>query len=127
MFAVQILNEFYSHLERFSSLGKLTRVFGYILRFVNNCRRQKTTQKGRLSVFEINEALILCVRFAQQKDFQEDITAIANNKHPSARIRKLSPFLDESGLLRVGGRLQNSALPGSAKHPLLLSKESHLS
>ncbi|KRZ20679.1 hypothetical protein T4B_15322 [Trichinella pseudospiralis] len=32
----------------------------------------------------------------------------------------LFPFVDMEGLLRVGGRLTNAALPWGHKHPLLL-------
>ena len=41
------------------------------------------------------------------------------SKHP---IQKLSPFLDQDGVIRVGGRLTNSALSLDRKHPMLLPK-----
>lgn len=34
--------------------------------------------------------------------------------------------MNTEGLLRIGGRLQSSQLPSSAKHPLILPKESTL-
>lgn len=37
------------------------------------------------------------------------------------------PLIDENGILRVGGRLQNSDLPYAVKHPILLSKLNPLS
>ncbi|KRZ82407.1 hypothetical protein T08_11090 [Trichinella sp. T8] len=37
-----------------------------------------------------------------------------------SQIASLSPFMDMEGLLRVGGRLTNAALPWCHKHPLLL-------
>jgi hypothetical protein len=35
------------------------------------------------------------------------------------------PFLDDEGLLRVGGRLQNTDLPYNARHPYLIPAKSH--
>lgn len=38
---------------------------------------------------------------------------------------KLSPFLDSTGLLRVGGRLKHALLAYDERHPLILPSESH--
>lgn len=38
----------------------------------------------------------------------------------------LNPFLDKYGILRVGGRLENSYVPEYSKHPIIISGESHL-
>lgn len=48
---------------------------------------------------------------------------LKNNKHVSS-LRKLSPFIDSSGFLRVGGRIGYSELPYNAKHPRFLPKDS---
>lgn len=40
-------------------------------------------------------------------------------------LASLSPYLDEQGLMRVGGRLQKAALSSTATHPLILSPKSH--
>ena len=36
-------------------------------------------------------------------------------------LLKFSPFLDDSNIIRVGGRLSNSSLPYEVKHPVLIS------
>ena len=41
-------------------------------------------------------------------------------------VYKLRPFLDGTGILRVGGRLQNSSPDYQSKHPLLLPSEHHV-
>ena len=38
-------------------------------------------------------------------------------------VCKLRPFLEGAGILRVGGRLQNSSSDYQSKHPLLLPSE----
>ena len=42
------------------------------------------------------------------------------------RLHKLDPFLDNNGILRVGGRLQNSSLCYGVQHPIILPKSGHL-
>ena len=41
-------------------------------------------------------------------------------------VYKLRLFLDGAGILRVGGRLQNSSSDYQSKHPLLLPSEHHV-
>lgn len=43
----------------------------------------------------------------------------------TSTIPKLGPFLDPSGILRVGGRLKLSALSPSEKHPILITSSHH--
>ena len=38
----------------------------------------------------------------------------------SSALRSLNPFLDEQGLLRVGGRQENSELAYSRRHPTII-------
>ena len=39
----------------------------------------------------------------------------------------LEPFLDEEGILQVGGRLKNTPLTEKAQHPIILPKNHHAS
>ncbi|GFR31288.1 integrase catalytic domain-containing protein [Trichonephila clavata] len=42
---------------------------------------------------------------------------------PKSPLRSLHPFIDEHGLVRVGGRLQNSQLQFNSKHPITLPSQ----
>ena len=44
----------------------------------------------------------------------------------SHQLNKLSPFLDEKGLLRLHGRLQHSRSSYEVKHPILLSAKHYV-
>ncbi|GFU86320.1 integrase catalytic domain-containing protein [Trichonephila clavipes] len=46
---------------------------------------------------------------------------------PKSPLRSLHPFIDEHGLVRVGGRLQNSQLPFNSKHPIILPSQHSIS
>lgn len=112
-------------LSRFSSWERLQRVMAYVLRFVNHSRRRKTQPHTSplLTVSELRSASHRVVFLVQQHSFFEDIALLQRQKPPSQRLRRLSPFLDADGLLRVGGRLRNAPLPLHSRHPLLLPKE----
>ena len=43
-----------------------------------------------------------------------------------AHIRKLHPLLDDVGILRVGGRLENALIKNEAKHPIILPYRHHV-
>lgn len=111
-----------------SSLSRLVRVMAYVLRFVANCRNQKKL-KSTLSVKELDKALLTCALLSQQEEFSEEFAALNAGKPLSKQLQKLTPYLDEkTQLIRVGGRLQRANfLPEATRHPVLLSKNSHLS
>ena len=43
-----------------------------------------------------------------------------------SKLSSLDPFLDEFGVMRVGGRLQQSQLPYDNKHPTVLHPSAHI-
>ncbi|XP_076233347.1 uncharacterized protein LOC143178507 [Calliopsis andreniformis] len=107
---------------RYSCIKKLTRIVAYCLRFRPNRRIA-----GPLTVEEIRDANLRIVKLVQHNTFQQDIQDLKTGKlHPKSKLRSLHPFLDEQGILRVGGRLQNSNLPFAQKHPILLPKGNHV-
>ena len=65
-------------------------------------------------------------RLFQQDSFNQQYQQIQDKKplHLCDSLRKLYPFLDENGLLRVGGRLNRIDLPNGTKHPVLLHHKS---
>ncbi|GFW79501.1 integrase catalytic domain-containing protein [Trichonephila clavipes] len=51
----------------------------------------------------------------------------AGKQLPSTnKLIPLTPFYDDAGIIRVGGRLKNSILADSQKHPILLPKTDHV-
>ncbi|KAI5748462.1 hypothetical protein M8J77_025811 [Diaphorina citri] len=116
--------------EKYSKLTKLQRVFAYVLRFINNVRNVREQRSlGTLSVSELDNSLMTITKLEQQYHFDKVISALqSNSKITNSAILKLTPFLDEHGRLRVGGRLRNAKnLSQDSIHPLLLAKHCHLS
>lgn len=110
-------------LEMFSRCSrwlKLLNVMVYILRFL-----KKAPINQRISADDLNSAEIYVVKVLQSYFFSEDIEKIKNNLVCSPSLKKLCPFLDENGILRVGGRICNSDLSFAQQHPILLSAKHH--
>lgn len=119
---------FDNFLLRFSSWYRLQRVLAYALRFIDRVIFKRPTDADCLTPDELQRAMRLAVRVTQRTHFQELLKQLAKPNHlvtPST-MAQLAPFLDHTGLIRVGGRLQRSMLSDDAKHPYLLPKESHV-
>lgn len=110
-------------LNKYSSFDKLIGVTAWIQRFINNGKNpQHKLLTPVLSPLERREALLLLVRGVQIENFSDIIDILKRGSNLKGSVARLNPFLDETGLLRVGGRLKNSNLPHGARHPLLLPK-----
>lgn len=131
-FKIQEVNPF--PVNQFSSLSKLQRVGAYCRRFIKNCQRKKSTEKcsnvsgASLSVSELQEALLVLIKISQQEGFHEEIIELSNNRSVSkcSKIKRLNPFLDNKGFLRVGGRLEQSNFDFEKKHPIVLDSKHYL-
>lgn len=81
-----------------------------------------------LTLDDLLEAEMSIIRYCQKQRFHKEMTALSAGR-PVARdsvVYKLDPRM-EDGLLRVGGRLSRAAMPEESKHPLILSKDQHVS
>ena len=60
----------------------------------------------------------------QQLEYGEQIASLRRGLSfpKTSSIAKLSPFLSQEGLLRVGGRIQFAKLSFEEKHPIILPK-----
>jgi hypothetical protein len=109
---------------RFSSLRKLQRVLSYCLRFAENCRKPITKHTGPLKVSELQRSMLIILKNVQYQAFSTEIKELEGGRQVSkkSRLISLNPFLDDSGLIRVGGRLRNSGAHSDVKHPIVLPK-----
>ena len=110
-------------LDKVSSLTRLYRITAWIRRFKNNCRAEKegrVRNVGHLTTKELAAAESIWIATAQQQAFKEEIAILKEGKELGNKLLPLRPFLDQDGLLRVGGRLGLSELPYTKRHPLVL-------
>jgi len=104
-------------LEKYSSYTKLIRITAYCLRW-----RSKNNHTKSLETKEIQLAETKILRLLQAAQFADELEKLKGKGElrSKSRLINLSPFLDENGLIRVGGRLRKSQLSFSQKHPILL-------
>ena len=109
-------------LEKYSSFINLKRITAWILRFVNHSRHKKQHASLFLSTTELSEAETYWLLLTQQLVFRDEIDALTcgDSLPCSSRLFHLHPFVDSSGLLRVGGRGQNAEMSYSVIHPIIL-------
>jgi hypothetical protein len=93
---------------KFSSWNKLQRVIAYCLRFIYNCRHKNSRFQGAVSLFELNEATLVCVKRAQTDSFMKEKADLMKKGSLSNKssLLSLSPFPNGNHFLRVGGRLK---------------------
>lgn len=114
----------FPYLNKFSNFTHLVRVFAYVLRFCNNLKNKQHRFSGCLLPKELDDSLNQLIKIVQSKHFSKEISEISRNGivPNNSPILKLSPILDDSGILRVGGRLKLSSFNFMKKHPALLPK-----
>ena len=97
-----------------------------------------------LCVQELHEAEHTICKIVQESCFKDEISQLKSHnivdaptdrdeisvRHKalksSSQLRRLDPFLDSHGILRVGGRIQNANESSSFKHPILLPRKGHI-
>lgn len=120
-------DDFFSFRDRFSDLNKMTRTMAYILRFCHNLKNKTDRKTGTaLSPSELTTALNRLLQYEQSIHFTSEINSLKNGENVNGSLKPLHPFLDGEGILRVGGRIENSTVKFSQKHPIVLPKESRI-
>lgn len=117
----------FSLFEKYSSLYKLQKLVALLLRFKNNCINKNGKAFGPLGPKDLDNSLNVIIRAAQIKHLPSEIQSLSKGKTIKSGLANLHPFLDESNILRVGGRLQNATnMSYDKKHPAIIPKSSHI-
>ena len=70
------------------------------------------------------------IKSAQREVFPADICNLIDGKPVGVKSRlkivTLTPFLDESNILRVGGRIDRAAVCYNVKHPMIIPQDHQL-
>ena len=109
----------------FSNYHKLISVTAWCWRFYCKTKKKKTSTGLHLTAGELNAAEHLLVKLSQERAFTKERSALQHEQTiaSTSRILSLNPYLDKELLLRVGGRLSNSYLTLSQKHPLIMDSK----
>ncbi|XP_075162761.1 uncharacterized protein LOC142235393 [Haematobia irritans] len=127
------IKNFEDVLVRFSSYSKALRVMAYVYRFISLLRRKfDSAADAKISFNELQVVKRKLIIITQKVYFPEEYLNLTNGQpiNSSSSLLNLHPFVDEDGLIRVGGRLANAVfLSFSERHPIILPyncKLSHL-
>ncbi|XP_011861147.1 PREDICTED: uncharacterized protein LOC105558193 [Vollenhovia emeryi] len=115
-------------LRRYSSLTRLLRITAWCRRSVTRFRRALNVSSGPLTTHELEAAMNFWIRAIQQSHFYHELTLLSKGDvlPRSNSLLRLTPIIDSSGFLRIGGRLNSSLLSPEAKHPIILPRRSAL-
>lgn len=110
-----------------SSYKKLINVIALIIRSLKRKSFKASIRDGPLTVSERHHAEIKLLSLIQREQFYTEIIQLQKSELiKGPKLSALTPFLDENGLIRVGGRLRKSNLPSNQKHPILLPSYHHV-
>jgi len=81
-----------------------------------------------LTFEEIDKAESVINRMVQSESFPRELKDLSHGGRVQvcSQLAALAPFLDETGIIRVGGRLKRANLPYDQKHPIVLPARHHI-
>ena len=112
----KVSEDFLSHILKLTSRWyRLKRIIATVMKW--RLKRTITTN-------ELQDAEMRIIRLLQQSHFQTEVNDIKHQStvKKSSSLRKLDPFLDDHGVLRVGGRISKSSYTCNIVHPIILPK-----
>ena len=136
--------------SRFSSLHSLQRAIANLIVVIKEFKRRKNKNEKKIlskspnskntqltrqpTAKEFQEAMVTIIRALQRESFSEELESerkIPGRNKPetvkkSSKLYRLDPFVVDSGVLRVGGRLRRATLEFGEKHPVLIPKKNHV-
>ena len=116
---------FYDLIHSTSSLSKLKTRIAIINKFIDYIGKKTVTKK--ISCEDLRRSERLIWKFVQKTEFSNEYEQLNSDGELKRKhfLNKLSPFIDEEGLMRSGGRLKNAPLPYDTKCPVILHGNSY--
>lgn len=115
---------------RFSNITRMLRVLTCCKRVLRwkLSREMRNKLPNSIETEEMNEVLQICIKQCQAFHFSNEIRQLrsAGSVPKKSPIHSLSPFIDQTGVLRVGGRINQARVEYDKKHPMILPAKSHL-
>ncbi|XP_077986158.1 uncharacterized protein LOC144440647 [Glandiceps talaboti] len=126
--------------QRFSLWLSLKRAVANIINRIllhktnNKEEKEKRAADKQSTLNTLLQAEIVILRTVQKEAFPEELKVLSNPESPDNNsVKKQSPlyhlnaFIDQDGLIRVGGRLRQADLDLCGRHPIVLPKNNHIS
>ncbi|XP_075162717.1 uncharacterized protein LOC142235346 [Haematobia irritans] len=113
-------------LDRFSCWARALRVISYVLRFFKSSRRQVVYTSLSITHQEFKETRNLLIRVTQKKYYSQEYDNLTMSRQVNRKssLYTINPYIDPSGIIRVNGRIANSNLRFSERHPIIIPVKS---
>ncbi|XP_062541338.1 uncharacterized protein LOC134209368 [Armigeres subalbatus] len=118
---------------RFSNWNRLLRAAAFVLRSIRRFKGEKLTNPCLLTQDELQKAEHLLWRQIQAEVYPDEVAIMKRNFlrpedavsiSKSSPLYRLSPFMDEYGIIRMNSRITAApTLPMDAKRPIILPKK----
>ena len=115
-----------SLVSRYSSWYRLKRAMVLIQRLSARLKTKKKAAVGLITPAEMERAELSIIRQVQKSTLPTYSDILHGVVARSSSLFKLEPFVDNDGLVRVGGRLKHAPLSDEAKNQVLLMPDSHV-
>ena len=107
--------------SRYSNFRRLQAVTAYVMPAIHNFRNHHARKFGPLTSTELSttsKSLILAIQYSAYKD---EIAFLKKSRsHCPTLVKQLRLFIDDSKLIRCGGRIHNAPTTDASKFPHLL-------
>ncbi|KAL7874933.1 hypothetical protein SRHO_G00059030 [Serrasalmus rhombeus] len=113
---------------KFSCWTRLVKAIARLMRLTEELKGSIPRTNEATSLVERSDAEATIISLVQREAFAEEIQTLQHRKElvKTSKLHKLNPFLDEQGILRVGGRLMHADLHHHIKHPAVLPAKGHV-
>ena len=121
-------------ISRYSSKGKLLRVFSWVLKFIQNLKsvvnNTQLNNENMVSVSEIENADFRIIRSIQFQAFKAELAYLLSlnnkaDKRPPLYVPQFNLFLDKDKVIRCTTRINKASVLESSKQPILLPTGNH--
>ena len=118
-----------NRIDRFSQWHSAVSAVCILQQCIINFKHKKSACLSDVSSRQRAEMTI--IRMLQQQSFPIERKILTDDRQVKSISRqspiyKLDPFLDDNGILRVGGRLGRAGFQYNVKHPIILPKKTHV-
>ena len=118
--SIKTENSVLQPLEKFSDWSKVVIAIAVIKRCIDHGNEPINELHRKRATFTV-------LRMIQEDSFKDEIKRLRAGKIlPKGSLQTLDPFIDENGLVRVGGRLRRASMSYEVKHPIILPRKGHL-
>ena len=108
-------------IDQYSSLTQLIRVTAWVMLACERFKAKgKTHHESKLTADLISKAKLFWVKEIQQVHFHSELIMLNRSQVPRNHVfNRLTAYINSSGIIRVGGRLQRTPLGHHSKHPAI--------